>query len=304
MLEVKIFNNILKNPIMPASGTFNSGAEINHIFYDISVLGAIVTKSVTKEPRDGNDHPRVANADFGMLNAIGLANEGIDNFIKKDLKFLETKSKNTKIIVSIAGHSISDFEYVIKKLNSYDFIMAYEINASCPNVKNGTSYMSNDKIFTELVNICKKSSKKPFIMKLSPEAYDIKKLSILAEKGGASAISLINTIPGTKINIYKRSPELGNKIGGFSGKGLKNISLRHVYEIYQLVNIPIIGIGGISNVYDVIEFLMAGATCVQIGTANFINPNIMDKIIKQLPDVMNELNVKNLSEIIGAANNK
>lgn len=300
-LKNNIFGIDFKNPVMPASGTFNSGKEVNKI-YDISELGAIMTKSVTLEPRKGNLHPRVCDTELGMLNAIGLANPGIDVFIDKDLPFLKTI--NTNIIINVTGKKINEFPEVIKKLETFDFIKGYEINASCPNVETGISYMANPEIFSELVRLCRQATLKPIIMKISPEGFNIIELAKIAEKCGANAITLINTIKGMRIDLSARKPFLANKFGGYSGPGIKPIALRYVYEVYENVKIPIIGVGGIQNEYDVLEYLMAGASLIQVGTSNFVDPLCMKKIISNLEKVLVKYNFKSISEAIGAAHDK
>ncbi|MGH1411595.1 MAG: dihydroorotate dehydrogenase [Mycoplasma sp.] len=300
-LSSNVFGIEFKNPIMPASGTFNSGKEVDKI-YDISELGAVMTKSVTIDPRKGNAHPRVCDTELGMLNAIGLANPGVDFFINKDLPFLRTI--NTNIIINVTGKKISEFSEVIKKLEKYDFIDAYEINASCPNVETGISYMANEEIFSELIKLCRNATLKPIIVKISPEGFNVVELAKIAEKHGANGITLINTIKGMRIDLANRKPFLANKFGGYSGPGIKPIALRYVYEVYENVKIPIIGVGGIQNEYDVLEYLMAGASLVQIGTCNFIDPLCMKKIISNLEKVLVKYNFKSISEAIGAAHDK
>ncbi len=285
-----------KNPIITASGTFGSGIEYDE-FYDISKLGGVTAKGVSANEWKGNATPRIAETYGGMLNAIGLQNKGIDNFLQNDVPFLE--SKDTVKIINVCGHSIEEFIEVINKLEKTDVDM-YELNVSCPNVtKGGISFGTDKDVLFNVVKEVKKHCTKPLIVKLSPNVTNIQEMAIACEKGGADAISLINTLIGMKIDIKKRKPVLANKIGGLSGPAIKPVALRMVYQVSQVVNIPIIGMGGVSTYEDAIEFIMAGATLVSVGTANFVNPYSPIQIIDGIKEYMEEENINNLNEIRG-----
>lgn len=287
---MNLFKIEFKNPIMPASGCFGFGKEFLNLF-DLNILGAICTKSITPNLRLGNDMPRIAECgSYGMLNSIGLANNGVDSIIKNELEFL--KKFSVPVIANIAGSLISDYVEVIEKLNSIDCIDAYELNISCPNVKcGGMAFGTDTKIANKITKICKNASTKPLIVKLSPNVTDITDIAKSVADGGADGISLINTLLGLRFDIKSAKPILANKIGGYSGIGIKPIALRCVYEVSKSVNLPIIGVGGISCVDDVIEFLYAGASLVQIGSYNFNDPLICKKIIEKLPSRFKELNI-------------
>ena len=268
-LGVSLAGVKLKNPVMTASGTFGSGAEYSE-FVDLNQLGAVVTKGVANVPWPGNPTPRIAEVYGGMLNAIGLQNPGMEMFCKRDLPFL--KKFDTKVIVNVCGKSTKDYCEVVERLSD-EPVDLLEINISCPNVKEGGIAFGQDpKAVEAITREVKKYAKQPVIMKLSPNVTDITEMARAAESGGADVLSLINTLTGMKIDIHRRTFALANKTGGMSGPAVKPIAVRMVYQVAQAVNVPIIGMGGISNAEDALEFLMAGATAVSIGTANFVNP--------------------------------
>ncbi len=295
--SVKIAGVEFKNPVMTASGTFGSGMEYSE-FVDLNHLGAVVTKGVANVPWPGNPTPRVAEVYGGMLNAIGLQNPGIDVFIERDIPFL--KKYDTKIIVNVCGKTVEDYVAVVERLGDTDIDMM-EINVSCPNVKEGAIAFGQkaDALFN-ITSELKKHAKQPIIMKLSPNVTDITEMAKAAEAAGADALSLINTLTGMKIDIHKRSFALANKTGGMSGPAIKPIAVRMVYQVANAVNIPIIGMGGISNAEDAIEFMLAGATAVSVGAANFINPYVTEEIVKGIEDYMTRYNVADIKELIGA----
>ncbi len=295
--SVTIAGVTLKNPVMTASGTFGSGMEYQD-FVDLNALGAVVTKGVANVPWEGNPTPRVTEVYGGMLNAIGLQNPGIDLFMKRDIPFLETK--DTKIIVNVCGHTIEEYVDVVERLNESSVAML-EINVSCPNVKVGAiAFGQNTAALTEITREIKAHSKKPIIMKLSPNVTDITEMAKAAEAAGADAISLINTLTGMKIDIQRRKFVLANKTGGMSGPAIKPIAVRMVYQCAQAVKIPIIGMGGISNADDAIEFLLAGASAVAIGAANFVNPYATMETIQGIEDYMKQQKIEDVNELIGA----
>ena len=285
-----------KNPVVTASGTFGSGMEYSE-FVDLNRLGGVVTKGVANIPWPGNPTPRVAEVYGGMLNAIGLQNPGIDVFIERDLEFL--KRFDTNVIVNICGKSVSDYLEVVNRLNDTGIDMM-EINISCPNVKEGAiAFGQKAESVFDITNKIKSIAKKPVIMKLSPNVTDIAEMARAAEAGGADAISLINTITGMKIDINKRSFVLANKTGGMSGPAIKPIAVRMVYQCAQAVKIPIIGMGGIANAEDAIEFLMAGATAVAAGAMNFVNPYLTQELVDGIEAFLEKNNIEDVNDIIG-----
>lgn len=287
----------LKNPVMTASGTFGSGAEYGE-FVDLNKLGAVVTKGVANVPWPGNPTPRIAEVYGGMLNAIGLQNPGIDVFIERDIPFL--KQFDTKIIVNVCGKTIGDYLEVVEKLSEQPVDML-EINISCPNVKEGGIAFGQDpKAVETITREVKKQAKQPVIMKLSPNVTDIAEMARAAEAGGADVLSLINTLTGMKIDIHQRTFALANKTGGMSGPAVKPIAVRMVYQAAQAVKVPIIGMGGMMNAEDAIEFILAGAAAVSVGTANFHNPCAAEEIIKGIEDYLLRYGVKDINELIGA----
>ena len=287
----------LKNPVMTASGTFGSGMEYSE-FVDLNRLGAVVTKGVASVPWPGNPTPRVAEVYGGMLNAIGLQNPGIDVFVERDLAFL--KDFDTKVIVNVCGKSVEEYLSVVERLSDESVVAGLEINVSCPNVKEGAiAFGQNADALFNITSEIKKIAKQPVIMKLSPNVTDITEMAKAAEAAGTDAISLINTITGMKIDINKRKCLLANKTGGMSGPAIKPVAVRMVYQCAKAVNIPIIGMGGISTGEDAIEFLMAGATAVSVGAANFVNPNATIEVIEGIEKFMKDNNISDINEIIG-----
>ena len=287
----------LKNPVMTASGTFGSGAEYSE-FVDLNELGAVVTKGVANVPWPGNPTPRIAETYGGMLNAIGLQNPGIDVFCKRDIPFL--KQFDTKIIVNVCGKSTEDYCEVVERLAD-EPVDLLEINISCPNVKEGgIAFGQNPKVVEAITKEVKKYAKQPVIMKLSPNVTDITEMARAAEAGGADILSLINTLTGMKIDINRRTFALANKTGGMSGPCVKPVAVRMVYQVAQTVNVPIIGMGGISNAEDALEFILAGATAVSIGTANFANPYATVETVKGIEEYLKKNQIDDINTLIGA----
>ncbi len=295
-LGVSLAGVELKNPVMTASGTFGSGAEYSE-FVDLNQLGAVVTKGVANVPWPGNPTPRIAEVYGGMLNAIGLQNPGMEVFCKRDLPFL--KQFDTKVIVNVCGKSTQDYCEVVERLSD-EPVDLLEINISCPNVKEGGIAFGQDpKAVEAITREIKKYAKQPVIMKLSPNVTDITEMARAAESGGADVLSLINTLTGMKIDINRRTFALANKTGGMSGPAVKPIAVRMVYQVAHAVQLPIIGMGGISNAEDALEFLMAGATAVSIGTANFVNPYATAETVHGIEEYMRKNNVSDIHELIG-----
>ncbi|MGN1147710.1 MAG: dihydroorotate dehydrogenase [Lachnospiraceae bacterium] len=295
--KVTIAGVTFNNPVMTASGTFGSGIEYSE-FVDLNRLGAVVTKGVANVPWPGNPTPRVAEVYGGMLNAIGLQNPGIDVFIERDIPFL--KKFDTKIIVNVCGKTVEDYVEVVERLGDTDVDML-EINVSCPNVKEGAiAFGQKAEALFGITSEIKKHAKQPVIMKLSPNVTDITEMAKAAEAAGADALSLINTITGMKIDIHKRAFVLANKTGGMSGPAIKPIAVRMVYQAANAVKIPIIGMGGISNADDAIEFLLAGATAISVGAANFFDPYATEKVVQGIEEYMVRYGIEDVSEIIGA----
>lgn len=287
----------LKNPVMTASGTFGSGAEYSE-FVDLNKLGAVVTKGVANVPWPGNPTPRVAEVYGGMLNAVGLQNPGIELFCKRDIPFL--KQYDTAIIVNVCGHSTEEYIEVVERLSD-EPVDLLEINISCPNVKEGGIAFGQDaKAVEAITKEMKRHAKQPVIMKLSPNVTDITEMARAAEAGGADALSLINTITGMKIDIHRRAFVLANKTGGMSGPAIHPIAVRMVYQTAQAVSVPIIGMGGIASAEDAIEMILAGATAVSVGTANFYRPSVTEEIVKGIEDYMERYQVNDIRELIGA----
>lgn len=295
--SVNLCGVTLKNPVMTASGTFGSGAEYSE-FVDLNKLGAVVTKGVANVPWPGNPTPRVAEVYGGMLNAVGLQNPGIDLFCKRDIPFLQ--QYDTKIIVNVCGHSTEEYIDVVEKLKDQPVDML-EINISCPNVKEGGIAFGQDpKAVEAITKEMKKHAKQPIIMKLSPNVTDITEMARAAEAGGADCLSLINTLTGMKIDIDRRKFVLANKTGGMSGPAIHPIAVRMVYQTAQAVSVPIIGMGGIMNAQDAIEMILAGATAVSVGTANFVDPKATEKIVDGIEAYMRKYQVSDIKELIGA----
>ena len=286
-----------KNPVTVASGTFGSGAEYCE-FTDLNKLGAVTTKGVANVPWAGNPTPRVAEVYGGMLNAVGLQNPGIELFCKRDIPFL--KQYDTKIIVNVCGHSTEEYVEVVKRLAN-EPVDLLEINISCPNVKEGGIAFGQDpKAVEAITREMKKYAKQPIIMKLSPNVTDITEMARAAEAGGADALSLINTITGMKIDVNRRKFVLANKTGGMSGPAIHPVAVRMVYQTAQAVNIPIIGMGGIMTAEDAIEMILAGATAISVGTANFVNPGVTMEIVDGIEEYMKKYHVNDIKELIGA----
>lgn len=294
--SVNIAGVEFKNPVMEASGTFGSGMEYSE-FVDLSKLGAVVTKGVANVPWPGNPTPRIAEVYGGMLNAIGLQNPGMDVFCERDIPFL--KQFNTKIIVNVCGKTTEDYISVVERLSNEPIDMM-EINISCPNVKEGGIAFGQDpKAVEAITREVKKYAKQPVIMKLSPNVTDITVMAKAAEAGGADALSLINTLTGMKIDIHRQKFAIANKTGGMSGPAVKPIAVRMVYQVANAVNLPIIGMGGIQNGEDAVEFLMAGATAVSVGTANFMNPTATIDTVKGIEKYMQQYGIDDVNQIIG-----
>lgn len=295
--SVTIAGVTFQNPVMTASGTFGSGVEYGE-FVDLNRLGAVVTKGVANVPWPGNPTPRVAEVYGGMLNAIGLQNPGIDVFIERDILFL--KQYNTKIIVNVCGKTVEDYVEVVERLGDTPIDMM-EINVSCPNVKEGAiAFGQKAEALYNITAELKKHAKQPIIMKLSPNVTDITEMAKAAEAAGADAISLINTITGMKIDIHRRTFALANKTGGMSGPAIKPVAVRMVYQAAHAVKIPVIGMGGISTAEDAIEFMLAGATAVSVGAANFFNPYATEEIVDGIEAYMKQYHVEDIRELIGA----
>ena len=294
--KVNIAGVELKNPITVASGTFGSGMEYDE-FVDLNLLGAVTTKGVANVPWPGNPTPRIAETYGGMMNAIGLQNPGIDTFVNRDLPFLHTK--DTKIIVNVCGKSVEDYLDVVERLGD-EKVDLLEINVSCPNVKEGGIAFGQDpKALYDITSAIKKIAKQPVIMKLSPNVTDITEMARAAEAAGSDALSLINTLTGMKIDVDRRKFAVANKTAGVSGPAIKPIAVRMVYQVANAVKLPIIGMGGVMNAYDALEFIMAGASCVAIGTANFNNPYATVEAIKGIEDYMQKNNIEDINELIG-----
>ena len=295
-LGIEIAGVQFKNPVMTASGTFGSGMEYGE-FVDLNKLGAVVTKGVANVAWPGNPTPRVTEVYGGMLNAIGLQNPGIDVFLERDLPFL--KQYDTKVIVNVCGKSVADYLEVVERLGDADIDMM-EINISCPNVKEGAIAFGQkaDSVY-DITKQIKDKAKQPVIMKLSPNVTDITEMAKAAEAAGADALSMINTITGMKIDIERRKFALANKTGGMSGPAIKPVAVRMVYQCANAVSIPIIGMGGIQNAEDAIEFMMAGATAVAAGAMNFVNPYLTEEIAAGMENYLNRHNIADINEIIG-----
>ena len=287
----------LKNPVMTASGTFGSGAEYSE-FYDLGDLGAVVTKGVANVPWPGNPTPRIAETYGGMINAIGLQNPGIDVFCERDIPFL--KKYDTKIIVNVCGKTTEDYCAVVERLAEEDVDML-EINISCPNVKEGGIAFGQDpKAVEAITKEVKKRAKQPVIMKLSPNVTDITEMARAAEAGGADVLSLINTLTGMKIDIHRRTFAVANKTGGMSGPAVKPVAVRMVYQVANAVTVPIIGMGGIATADDAMEFILAGATAVSVGTANFYNPYAARDVARGIEEYMRKYQVEDIHTLIGS----
>lgn len=295
--KVKFLGKEFKNPIIPASGTFGFGYEFNDL-YDLNILGSICLKGTTLEPRYGNPLPRIAECPSGLINAIGLQNPGVEKVINEEIPML-SKYYNDLVIANVGGHSFEEYTKTAAKFNNCDKVFAVELNISCPNVSGGgMAFGTDEKTVYELVKAVKNVCSKPIIVKLSPNVTDIVSIAKACEKAGADAVSLVNTMLGMRINLKTGKPIISIKKGGYSGPGIFPVALRMVYEVSHSVNIPVIGMGGISNAYDVLEMMYAGASLVMIGAANLVDPYVCKKIIDDLPKVMKEYNIENLEQII------
>lgn len=294
--SVNLAGVTLKNPVLTASGTFGSGMEYGE-FVDLSRLGGVVTKGVAITPWEGNPTPRIAETTGGMLNAIGLQNPGLDVFCERDLPFLS--KFDTAIVVNVCGHSEEEYVKAVERLAETNADLL-EINISCPNVKEGgIAFGTNAAKIEEITRAVKKVARQPIIMKLSPNVTDITEMALAAQNGGADAVSLINTITGMKIDINRRTFALANKTGGLSGPAIKPVAVRMVYQVAQKVSVPILGMGGIASAEDALEFLMAGATAVSVGTANFHNPRVTEEIVDGIEAYMKRNRVEDIRELIG-----
>jgi len=297
-LSVNVGGIAMKNPVMTASGTFGYGEEYAD-FVDLHQLGAIVVKGITLKPRTGNPSPRIIETPAGMLNAIGLQNVGVEEFIRQKLPYLA--NLDVPVIVNINGEKVSDYVQLAERLENVRGVAGLEINISCPNVDCGGMYFGIDPILThQVVKSVRESTRLPLIVKLSPNVTDITEIARAAESAGADALSLINTLLGMAVDIRTRRPMLANITGGLSGPAIKPVALRMVWQTYNAVNIPIVGIGGVTTAKDAVEFIIAGATAVAVGTANFVNPRASLDVINGLRDIMNELRVVNIEELRGS----
>ncbi|MBO5857274.1 MAG: dihydroorotate dehydrogenase [Clostridia bacterium] len=298
--KVNLLGIEIDNPVIPASGTYGFGYEFADL-YDINILGTFSFKGTTKEPRFGNPTPRIAECNAGMINSVGLQNPGVDKVISEELPKL-AKVFNKPVMANVSGFSIEEYAYTCEKINACEQVGWIEVNVSCPNVHNGgMSFGTEPAAVEKVVKAVKAVTTKPIIIKLSPNVTDIVSIAKAAESAGADGISLINTLLGMRIDIKRRQPVIANKMGGFSGSAIFPVAVRMVYQVYDAVKIPIIGMGGVSTVKDVIELMMAGATAVQVGAANLVDPYACKTIIEDLPNELEKLNVKDINEIIGGA---
>lgn len=297
-LKVNLCGIEMDNPIIPASGTFGYGYEFAEL-YDINMLGTFSFKGTTKEPRFGNPTPRIAECTAGMINAVGLQNPGVEKVIGEELPKL-AKCFNKKVMANVSGFSVEDYAYTCEKLDKCDQVGWLEVNISCPNVHGGgMSFGTSPEAAATIVKAVKAVTTKPVIVKLSPNVTDIVSIAKACEEAGADGLSLINTLMGMRIDLKTKKPIIANKMGGFSGPAIFPVAVRMVYQVAQAVNIPIVGMGGVSSAEDVIELMLAGATAVQVGAANLVDPYICRGIINDLPRVMDKYGINSLSEIIG-----
>ena len=298
--KVNLLGIEIDNPIIPASGTYGFGYEFAEL-YDINILGTFSFKGTTKEPRFGNPTPRIAECNAGMINSVGLQNPGVDKVISEELPKL-AKVFNKPVMANVSGFSVDEYAYTCEKINACEQVGWIEVNVSCPNVHNGgMSFGTEPAAVEKVVKAVKAVTTKPIIIKLSPNVTDIVSIAKAAESAGADGISLINTLLGMRIDINRRQPVIANKMGGFSGSAIFPVAVRMVYQVYDAVKIPIIGMGGVSTAKDVIELMMAGATAVQVGAANLVDPFACKTIIEDLPNELSKLNVNDINEIIGGA---
>ncbi len=299
-LKTKLCGIELDNPLIPASGTFGFGYEFAEI-YDINVLGSFSFKGTTKEPRFGNPTPRIAECKKGLINSVGLQNPGVHKVLENELPKLKA-CFHKPVMANVSGFSVEEYVYTVKMLDSEPQIGWFEVNVSCPNVHGGgMSFGTSPEAAAEVVRACKAVTKKPIIVKLSPNVTDIVSIAKACEAAGADGISLINTLLGMRIDLKSKKPVIANKMGGFSGPAIKPVAVRMVYQVYEAVNIPIVGGGGVESAEDVIEMMLAGACAVEVGAANLVDPMACPKIIEDLPRAMEKYGIKNLSDIIGGA---
>ena len=299
-ISTELSGKRLDNPIIPASGTFGFGAEFKNL-YDINILGSFSFKGTTKEPRFGNPTPRIAECREGMINSVGLANPGIDKVISEELPQVR-KIFHKPIIANISGFSVDEYKYCCERINKEEQVEIIEVNISCPNVHaGGMAFGTSPDAAAEVTAAVKSVTDKPVYMKLSPNVTSITDIAMACEAAGADGISLINTLLGMRIDIRRGRPVIANKMGGFSGPAIFPVAVRMVYQVYDAVNIPIIGMGGVSTAEDVIEMMMAGASAVEIGAQNLVDPYICPKIIERLPGLCDELGIEKISNIIGKA---
>ena len=297
-MSVNLLGIELDNPIIPASGTFGFGYEFNEL-YDINILGTFSFKGTTKDPRFGNPTPRIAECPAGMINAVGLQNPGVEKVISEELPKL-TKVFHKKVMANVSGFSVEDYAYTCEKIDKEDCVGWIEVNVSCPNVHGGgMSFGTSPEAASEVVRAVKKVTTKPIIVKLSPNVTDIVAIAKACEEAGADGISLVNTFLGMRIDLNKKKPVIANKMGGFSGPAIFPIALRMVYQVSHAVKIPVVGMGGVSSAEDVIEMMLAGATAVEVGAANLVDPFACKKIIEDLPRVMEKYKIESLQSIIG-----
>ena len=302
MLDTSVTLSGLKldNPVIPASGTFGFGYEFAD-FYDINVLGSISLKGTTKEARFGNPTPRIAECAEGLINSVGLQNPGVDKVISEELPKL-AKCFSKKAVANISGFSVEEYVYTAEKFDKEDQIGLLEINVSCPNVHNGgMSFGTRPESAFEVTKAVRAVTKKPIYIKLTPNVTDIVSIAKACEEAGADGISMVNTLLGMRIDLRRGKPVIANKMGGFSGRAIKPVAIRMVYQVYDAVKSPLVGMGGVSTAEDVIEFMMAGATAVEVGAANLVNPYACRDIVADLPRVMEKYKIENLTDIIGAA---
>lgn len=301
-LSVNLCGEELDNPVIPASGTFGYGYEFAEL-YDINCLGTFSFKGTTKEPRFGNPTPRIAECTAGMINAVGLQNPGVDKVISEELPRLK-KCFNKKVMANVSGFSVDEYAYTCEKLDSQEQVGWLEVNVSCPNVHGGgMSFGTDPKAAAQVTKAVKAVTKKPVITKLSPNVTDIVSIAKACEDAGADGISLINTLLGMRIDLRTKKPVIANTMGGFSGSAIFPVALRMVYQVSSAVNIPVVGMGGVSSAEDVIEMMLAGATAVEIGAANLVDPFICKKIVEALPAAADKYNINELKNIIGGAHN-
>lgn len=298
-LSVAIGKLHLKNPILVASGTFGYAREMERLV-DLKQIGGILPKTITRDPRPGNAPWRTVETSSGLLNAIGLDNDGIDYFVQHHWPYLS--QVGTDVVVSIAGKTQQDFYELTSKLEAVGNVKAIELNISCPNVSGGVDFGTDPKLCEEVVAGCRKATSATLLAKLTPNVASIASIAKAAEQGGADAVSCINTVLGMALDWRKRKPLLGNVVGGLSGPAIKPIALRCVYQVSRAVKIPVVGIGGISNIDDVMEFLIAGASAVQIGTANYYDPTLSVRLVEELPQTLREIGAHSVREIIGSLN--